>query len=92
MSIILWILAAIILGAAAWLGWNYRLTQKTAANVAQAVPPRGKFIQISSGRVHYIDKGAGPVVLMIHGLGAAAGQFRYRAGGRSGPRSPRHRD
>lgn len=75
MSIILWIVGALILGGALWLGWNYRLTQKTAANAAQAVPPRGKFIQISSGPLHYIDKGQGPVVLMIHGLGAQLGNF-----------------
>ncbi|MGH1354211.1 MAG: alpha/beta fold hydrolase [Thalassovita sp.] len=75
MTIILWVLAVIVLAALLWLGWSAYITRKTARNVALAVPPRGAFIQISTGKLHYIDKGQGPVILMIHGLGAQLGNF-----------------
>lgn len=75
MTFIPWIIGAAVAAPASWLGWNAYVTQKTAANAARAVPPRGKFLQISTGRLHYIDKGDGPVVLMIHGLGAQLGNF-----------------
>lgn len=75
MTIILWVLAAVVAAALIWLVWGAIVTRNTARNVAKAVPPRGKFIQISTGQLHYIDKGQGPVVLMIHGLGAQLGNF-----------------
>ncbi len=75
MGILIWGALAILLALAVWLGWNVWLTRKTAWQVEQAVPPRGKFIDVSTGRLHYIDKGQGPVVLMIHGLGAQLGNF-----------------
>lgn len=75
MAILLWVLGLALAAVALWLGWNWWITRKTAANAAKAVPPRGSFIQISTGRLHYIDKGQGPTVLMIHGLGAQLGNF-----------------
>jgi pimeloyl-ACP methyl ester carboxylesterase len=75
MTIFLWVLAVFIALVLLWLGWNARVTRKTARNVALAVPPRGTFTQISTGQLHYIDKGQGPVILMIHGLGAQLGYF-----------------
>jgi pimeloyl-ACP methyl ester carboxylesterase len=75
MTILLWVFVVFVLVVLAWLGWNAHVTRKTARNVALAVPPRGKFIQISTGQLHYIDKGQGPVILMIHGLGAQLGNF-----------------
>lgn len=75
MTILAWAIVIFVLLVLVWLGWNAHITQKTARNVAQAVPPRGSFIQISTGQLHYIDKGQGPVILMVHGLGAQLGNF-----------------
>lgn len=75
MSIIVWVAGLLVLAVAGWLGWNAYVTRKTARNVVEAVPPRGKFIEISTGKLHYIDKGEGPVILMVHGLGAQLGNF-----------------
>lgn len=41
----------------------------------QTVPPRGAFTRISTGRLHYLDVGAGPEILLIHGLGGQMGNF-----------------
>lgn len=43
--------------------------------VERAVPPRGAFVDISSGRLHYLTCGEGPDIVMIHGLGGQMGNF-----------------
>jgi len=45
-------------------------TSLTAQRVDTALPPPGKFIDIDGSRIHYVDKGSGTPILMIHGLGA----------------------
>ncbi len=49
----------------------------TARRVEKALPPRGKFLELSGARVHYLDKGAGPAIVMVHGLGGQSGNFAY---------------
>ena len=45
-------------------------TARTARKVEAALPPRGKFMQVDSERIHYVDRGgSGPAIVMIHGLG-----------------------
>ncbi|HZJ01775.1 MAG TPA: hypothetical protein VFD22_14025, partial [Gemmatimonadaceae bacterium] len=42
-------------------------TAWTAQRVDAALPPPGKFIEIDGSRIHYVDKGSGDPILMIHG-------------------------
>lgn len=74
MMVVIWLIPALVavtLGALVWITWS------TKRKVEAAVPPRGQFIDISTGRLHYIDRGTGPVIVMIHGLGAQSGNFDY---------------
>src|SRR5579859_2690600 len=41
--------------------------------VEAALPPLGRFLDLGDTRIHYLDEGAGPPVLLVHGLG---GQMR----------------
>jgi pimeloyl-ACP methyl ester carboxylesterase len=41
--------------------------------VEKAVPPLGKFIDVDGVRLHYLDRGRGPPIVLIHGL---TGQMR----------------
>ncbi|MGR3321599.1 MAG: alpha/beta fold hydrolase [Pseudooceanicola sp.] len=41
----------------------------------RAVPPRGAFVEISTGKLHYLTCGTGPDILMVHGLGGQMGNF-----------------
>jgi pimeloyl-ACP methyl ester carboxylesterase len=52
-------------------------TAITARRVEKALPPRGKFLDLDGARVHYLDKGAGPAIVMVHGLGGQSGNFAY---------------
>jgi pimeloyl-ACP methyl ester carboxylesterase len=45
----------------------------TARKVEAAVPPLGRFVEVDGARLHYLDTGSGPPVVLIHGL---AGQMR----------------
>lgn len=57
------------IAALAWFTWN------TKRGAEMAIPPRGTFLNLPGGRLHYTDEGAGPVILMIHGLGGQMGNF-----------------
>jgi pimeloyl-ACP methyl ester carboxylesterase len=65
-------IAWIAVGVAALAGFTVAglvlFTAWTARRVEKALPPRGRFIDIDGGRIHYLDEGSGPVLLLIHGL------------------------
>jgi pimeloyl-ACP methyl ester carboxylesterase len=57
-------------GLALFTGW-------TARRVEKALPPLGRFIEIGGARIHYLDEGSGPAVLLIHGLGGQMRNFTH---------------
>src|SRR5271166_2877077 len=52
-----------------------RLIEKTA-------PPQGRFLELDGERLHMLDTGAGPPVVMIHGLSGQMGNFTHSLVGR----------
>lgn len=60
--------AAALAGAALW---NRKRTREAEA----AHPPRGKFVEVDGIRLHYIERGDGRPVVMLHGLGALHQDF-----------------
>jgi pimeloyl-ACP methyl ester carboxylesterase len=63
-------LVLVVLGLLAFSAW-------TARRVEKALPPRGKFVEVPGGRIHYWEKGAGPAIVMVHGLGGQSGNFAF---------------
>ena len=59
-------IVAIIAGLAVGLALFTALSARRAQAVA---PPRGRFIVVGNARLHYLDRGVGPVVVLVHGLG-----------------------
>ena len=41
-----------------------------ARRVERAVPPLGRFVEVDGAKLHYVDRGEGPPIVMIHGIGA----------------------
>jgi pimeloyl-ACP methyl ester carboxylesterase len=41
-----------------------------ARRVERAVPPVGRFVDVGGAKLHYVDRGEGPPIVMIHGIGA----------------------
>jgi pimeloyl-ACP methyl ester carboxylesterase len=80
-------------------------TAHTARRVGAALPPLGRFVEVGGARIHYLERGTGPTLLLIHGLGASmrvfthsllarlAGEFRVvlmeRPGSGESTRAPR---
>ena len=71
MQILIALVLMILLAMAGlvWFTWN----TKRGAEVA--IPPRGRFLDLPGGRLHYTDEGSGPAIVMIHGLGGQMGNF-----------------
>jgi pimeloyl-ACP methyl ester carboxylesterase len=53
-------IAAASVGIAAWAAWRGRRAEREH-------PPIGQFIDVDGVRLHYIDEGEGPTVLLVHG-------------------------
>jgi pimeloyl-ACP methyl ester carboxylesterase len=75
LAIVLLLLAIVVCGLAGF-------TAYTARQVEIANPPRGRFLELDGCRIHYFDEGAGPPLLLIHGLGGQLGNFTYALAGR----------
>jgi pimeloyl-ACP methyl ester carboxylesterase len=72
------IIVALVLLLAALIAGLVWFTASTARNVEAALPPSGRLMEIDGERMHYVDTGgAGPAVVMIHGLGGNLLHFGY---------------
>ena len=68
---------AIGAGVAA-LGAGLTLFSRAQARRAEAqVPPDGRFLEVDGARLHYVDVGEGPAIVMVHGLGGQLRNFTY---------------
>jgi pimeloyl-ACP methyl ester carboxylesterase len=65
---IAWIVGGVVVLAGIVVAGLVLFTARTARQVEKALPPRGRFIDIDGARIHYLDEGSGPVLLLIHGL------------------------
>jgi pimeloyl-ACP methyl ester carboxylesterase len=69
--IIMALLAIILIGAAmlVYLAWS------TARKVERLVLPLGRFVEVDGAKLHYVDRGEGPPIVLIHGIGGNLRQF-----------------
>ena len=62
------IIPALAAAAAAFIAWRVSRAEKEH-------PPRGRFVEVDGVRLHYIDRGSGPPVVLLHGLGVMSEDF-----------------
>jgi pimeloyl-ACP methyl ester carboxylesterase len=62
------IVIAIGASLALLIGGLALFTALNARRAERLVPPLGRFVEIDGARLHYLDRGSGPVVVMVHGL------------------------
>ncbi len=66
-----WLVAGAAVGLAATALFNRARTRRAEAGT----PPVGKFVAVDGVRLHYVDRGAGPVVVLLHGNGVMLQDF-----------------
>ena len=52
-------------------------TIHTVCQVEAALPPAGRFVDLPGARLHVVERGQGPAVLMVHGLAGQLCHFTY---------------
>lgn len=52
-------------------------TWRTVRKVEAALPPIGRFVDVPGARLHVLERGGGPPMLLIHGLAGQLGNFAY---------------
>jgi pimeloyl-ACP methyl ester carboxylesterase len=60
-------------GAALLVAGAY--ARRRSAQALRANPPRGNFVEAGGLRLHYVEKGAGTPLVLLHGLGSMAEDF-----------------
>jgi pimeloyl-ACP methyl ester carboxylesterase len=62
-------------GAALALAATAAYVQRRSARAERAHPPLGRFITIDGVRLHYLEEGDGPPLVLLHGLGSMVEDF-----------------
>jgi len=68
-------LSAVVLVAAAILAVGFVLVRLQTRRAEAEHPPVGRFMTIAGARLHYIEKGSGTAVVLIHGTGVTAEDY-----------------
>jgi len=55
----------------------FLFTWRTNRKIEAALPPTGRFIDVPGARLHVVERGQGPAVLLVHGLSGQLGNFDY---------------
>ncbi len=72
-----WIVGVALLLLGLVVGGLVVFSARTARQVEKALPPLGRFIDVDGVRIHYLDEGSGPPLLLIHGLSGHMRHFTY---------------
>ena len=59
------------------LGGLALYSASTARRIERALPPSGEFVDVDGARLHYVERGSGPPIVMIHGLAGQSGHFTH---------------
>lgn len=54
------------------LGAKYRAKQAT-----RSYPPLGQFVEVTGGKIHYVQEGKGPHLVLLHGAGGNLREFTF---------------
>lgn len=56
---------------------SYLVVRSKTAQAESENPPRGKFVDVDGVRLHYLERGSGPTLVLLHGNGVVANDFEY---------------
>ncbi|HYA66369.1 MAG TPA: alpha/beta fold hydrolase, partial [Burkholderiaceae bacterium] len=68
----------ILLGLLMLVGVGLLLvTLRTVREVEASLPPMGRFFDVPGARLHVVERGQGPALLLVHGLAGQLGHYTY---------------
>ncbi|MGP1679590.1 MAG: alpha/beta fold hydrolase [Burkholderiales bacterium] len=70
-------LLALVFVVAAIGGGLVLFTFRTVRRVEAVLPPAGRFVDVPGARLHVVERGQGPTVLLVHGLAGQLCHFTY---------------
>jgi pimeloyl-ACP methyl ester carboxylesterase len=73
MILLLALLSLLLAIAAGLLLFTIHIVRQVEA----ALPPAGRFVEVPGARLHVVERGQGPAVLMVHGLAGQLCHFTY---------------
>ena len=56
---------------------SFLVVRSKTAQAEREHPPRGKFVEVDGVRLHYLERGEGPALVLLHGNGVFANDFEY---------------
>ncbi len=56
----------------------FLFTLRTVRRVEAALPAGGRFVEVPGARLHVVERGQGPALLLVHGLAGQLRHFTYR--------------
>jgi pimeloyl-ACP methyl ester carboxylesterase len=69
--------APALMAAAAGLAASFVYVQARKAAAEREHPPAGQFVDVDGVRLHYIERGQGPALVLLHGNGFFADDFEF---------------
>jgi pimeloyl-ACP methyl ester carboxylesterase len=70
------LIGSALLAAVSGIGLSL-YSSRVARRAEELVPADGRFLDVAGARLHYIDAGSGPAIVMVHGLGGQLRNFSY---------------
>ncbi|WP_341248306.1 alpha/beta fold hydrolase [Cupriavidus pauculus] len=77
MNVLLVLVLAVAAAGAALLALLFVFTWRTTRKIEAALPPTGRFVDVPGTRLHVVERGNGPAVLLVHGLSGQLANFDY---------------
>ena len=77
MNVLLVLVLAVAAAGAALLALLFVFTWRTTRKIEAALPPTGRFVDVPGERLHVVERGNGPAVLLVHGLSGQLANFDY---------------
>lgn len=77
LAILAWVLAILAVAVLGVVAYFVVTTRRIAAHAESRIPMIGKTVEVGGDRIRYVERGDGPPILFVHGLGGQLHHFDH---------------